>query len=212
MSTEMIKIQQHFEWYFDKGYLTQRDGNACIRTSDGFLVTASGVRKDAIALDDYVIVDENMKILQAPYGNKPSIETQAHIDILTLSNRTVSVHVHSPNAVALAAVMSAHRQELKQSFNKEWPELFRYTHVGDIVRFLTPGSEDLHLAIKNAILMETQWGKTPDILILENHGVIASGNSLDDCKEHIMRLEHISMILLKILSANNSEENIRRIL
>lgn len=212
IAAKMIKISQDFEWYFDKGYITQRDGNACIKLDDGkFLVTASGAPKHELGVDDYVIVDPDGKVLAAPYQNKPSIETGAHLAILAISKKNASVHVHSPNTVALAALFGTGSRfspsdgELVNCFNNGYPELFRYTRVGEIVPFLDPGSRELHESIKESIEIETKQGhnqRFADIIIMKKHGVMAIGDSLDECREHIVRLEHISSILLKTLSAS----------
>lgn len=210
--TKFLPIMKDFEWYYDKGYITQRDGNACIKLEDGtFLVTASGARKDQLGADDYVIIQFdkdnhfNTSIVSAPNNNKPSIETAAHLWALHYTCKTASVHVHSPNTVALFEIFanSFLRARLVETLNEGWPELFRHTKVARPVKFMAPGSKELHDGIMDAfrvyiLLKETQ----SDIVVLERHGVLAVGDSVDQCKEHIVRLEHTSTILLKIISAS----------
>lgn len=210
---QLIKIAQDFEWYYENGYITERDGNACIREGDNFLVTASGVPKHELGMQTHVVVDQNCKIIETPVeGNTPSIEAQAHIAAL-LSNggdAKASVHVHSPNTVALFSLFQNDQvllNQLEMSLNTDWPELFRYTYVGITVPFLKPGSKELHDAIANSFDGSVY---SCGIVVMQRHGVIATGVSLEHCREHIHRLEHVCSILLKILNASGG--NIREIL
>lgn len=213
--TQMIKIQQEFEWYYNNGYVTARDGNICMRLNDDeFLVTASGVRKDEIMLDDYVIVNRFGSVLRTGVKDIfPSIETEAHLKAIEHGGGEVSVHVHSPNTVAL---FHLHKNEiplkiLEHQLNTQWPELFRYTQVGKTVPFLKPGSLELHEEISKSFRLShikslRGFHPTPDIVVLQKHGVFAVGDTLSECREHIQRLEHISVMLLKIISASGGKK------
>lgn len=211
----MIKVQQEFEWYYNNGYVTARDGNICMRLDEErFLVTASGVRKDEIMLDDYLIINRWGTVLESPIkANFPSIETGAHLAALEHGGGDVSVHVHSPNTVALfhlykdAAALTA----LENQLNTQWPELFRYTRVGKTVPFKKPGSLELHEEISKSFRLShikhlRGFHPTPDIVVMQKHGVFAVGDTLSDCREHIQRLEHISVMLLKIISASGGKK------
>lgn len=200
---KMIKIIQDFEWYYEKGYITTRDGNACVRHEGNYLVTASGVPKHELDQDSYVIVDESGEVIQAPYDQKPSIETMAHILALNNTGKQASVHVHLPDTVALIELFSKSvlgTRSVINTFNTKWPELYRYTIVGDVVPYLKPGSDILHLAIETSF-RNMMGDKRIDIVIMERHGVLAVGDNLEHCREHILRLEHISSILLKTITA-----------
>lgn len=209
-----------FKWYYEKGYITSRDGNACYRDAEGFVVTASGAKKNDLTQDDFIYVDSD--------GNevgdiKPSIETLAHVRALTASGKNASVHVHSPNTVSLAALyeqtggFKPNTSHLTQVLNTKWPELFRHTKVGPVVPFLEPGSEKLHDSIDNSFGYWTdefsgseenddvelkEVKKFNNIVIMQRHGVLSIGNDIDECMEHIVRLEHVSGILLKIVTAS----------
>lgn len=210
---EMIKIQQEFEWYYANKYVTARDGNICMRLNDDeFLVTASGVRKDEIMTDDYVILNRFGSVLRTGVKDAiPSIETGAHLEAIQHGGN-VSVHVHSPNTVALFQLYDYTDLALLETIlNEKWPELFRYTHVGRTVPFLNPGSLELHEAISKSfrnshVNFMRNFHKSPDIVVLQRHGVIATDDSLSQCREHIERLEHISSVLLKIIAASGGKK------
>ncbi len=223
-------IIEHFKWYFKKGYITHRDGNAAYRTKGGYVVTGSGVIKNDIKRTDFVLVDKNCKMIDS-YGKKPSIEGAAHVAALEQSGKNASVHVHSPNTVALAALydnttsngnqFKPRSYHLEKVLNSQYPELFRYTKVAPIPPYFEPGSKKLHDSIVSCLGYWTEKfigdphdpdieevKKFKDIIILQRHGVLAIGDSLDECMEHIIRLEHISTILLKIVTASGSLESI----
>lgn len=189
------EIIEQFKWYYDNNYITARDGNAAYINGDGFVVTASGSRKNLLEDEDFIIVSEDGAQLTSVGSKKASIETGAHIKSLLITGTNSSVHVHSPNTVALAALFEQTPRTLEKILNEGWPELFRYTKVGYIVPFVDPGSAQLHGIIENAI-------DGSDIVIMQKHGVLAVGDSMNHCMEHIVRLEHISGILLKIVSAS----------
>jgi ribulose-5-phosphate 4-epimerase/fuculose-1-phosphate aldolase len=221
-------VINHFKWYYENGYITAKDGNAAYRFEDGaihgIVVTVSGANKHKMEDSDFIALTTDGKSvilkngLYIPVGlttRKPSIETGAHITALKATGMNTSVHVHSPNTVALAAlfetndVYKPNGVALTQVLNTKWPELFRYTKVGNIVPFLEPGSNELHEAIVDGIHdgydehKAFYVGEGSNIVIMQRHGVLAVGETLDECMEHIVRLEHISTILLKIITASN---------
>lgn len=208
-------LTKQFAWYYDKGYITARDGNVAYRwDKDRYVVTRSGAIKHEMHPEhDFLLVDKDGKTLTTNTWT-PSIETGAHLALLKTTKKCYSVHVHSPNTVALAALYTNlsrydgdtglakdSSDRLIDTLNSDWPELFRYTKIGPIVRFLEPGSSDLHRHILYSM-------DKNDICIMQRHGVMAIGNSPNECMEHIVRLEHVSTILLKIVSASGNLESI----
>ena len=227
------KIIKQFKWYFKKGYITHRDGNAAYRVHGGYAVTASGIVKNNIKRTDFITVNAKGNVLESYGGKKPSIETGAHIALLETSGKNASVHVHSPNTVALAALydnriangnrFKPRATHLVETLNRYWPELFRYTKVGYIVPFVEPGSKKLHDLIlshmeywteeyildqNNEPIDSKDVKRVKDICIMQKHGVIAVGDTLEECLEHIVRLEHVCTILLKIVTASGNLESI----
>ena len=200
------KIISDFEWYYTQGLITPRDGNACVRTSSNeFLITPSGVQKQNMNLNMLVRINSAGELIE-PSSFKPSIETAAHLIAMELKSTPVSVHVHSLNTVALFSLATKKNflPLLEQNLRTQWPELFRYTKLGNTVPFLSPGSHELHEAIRDSFTQNTK----SDIIVLDRHGIIATGESLEDCKEHIQRLEHISDMTLKMLMTTNLDLDI----
>ena len=201
---QINKVIEHFKWYYDHGYITSRDGNAAFYLSEAYTVTASGGVKNNLIENDFIVLDKQGK---DPFlsDKKPSIETPAHIEAIQATGRWFSVHVHSPNTVALFGLFDPTDHwgtTIPNVLNTKWPELFRYTKVGTTVPFLEPGSKELHAALSMSFV------DAPDIVVMQNHGVLAVGSNFEQCREHIVRLEHISGILLKILSASGGKTNL----
>lgn len=197
------KVCEDFKWYYDKGFITTRDGNAAFYQDSDYVVTASGARKDNLTLLDFVSVSARGNSLDKTQ-TKPSIETAAHIAAQMATDKEASIHVHSPNTVALFLLFEEWRGigtgSLEEALNKKWPELFRYTKIGLTVPFLEPGSDALHQAISQSFRVDK-----PDLVVMQRHGIITVGDNFDKCKEHILRTEHISSILLKTLSASGGK-------
>lgn len=180
------ELRELFAWFYEKNYITARDGNACLKLSPTlYAVTRSGIRKHKMDGDCLTLVNQKGVDL---INHKPSIEAIGHIMALKASGKRVSVHVHSPNTVAFFS------SQLVNHGNVKWPELDRYTGIS-MIGYSEPGSAELHRAIN----LEFKNVKT-DIVVLQNHGVIAVGDSLEECQEHIHRLEHSCEIWLKMES------------
>ena len=210
----LIKMSKDFDWYYENKYITVRDGNACVRDGNNYIVTASGVPKHELGFETYVVVDKDLNIIESPLeGLKPSIETAAHLHALESKPFTckASVHVHPPSTVSLFGIVEKSESitlALENSLNSNWPELFRYTRIGKTVDFLQPGSHELHNKIDESFKINLINNTFPDIIVLQRHGVLAIGENLEQCREHIERLEHISAILLKMLMAGLSLKEI----
>lgn len=187
MKKQFKDIIEDFKWYYNNSYITSKDGNACVRFTDPdeFYVTQSGVNK-------YELTGNNFHLVE-PANESLSIETGAHLLALNKTKQFISVHVHPPSTVALFSCQET--VKLENEIGCRWPELFRYTKLGTTVPELAPGSHELHESIGNAFKNDT------DIIVMKKHGVLAVGPSAEACKNHIVRLEHVSNILLKMLSA-----------
>lgn len=214
------EISQLFKMFHKKEHITVKDGNACVKLhgdkknggklEDGYLVTISGVDKHKLEKNDFVVVNANCKGIDSNQFNKiypytdgvcfyqsPSIESAAHIEALQASMKSYSIHIHPIATVALftKAWRANQIQALQYEIKSQWPELFRYTSLGETVAPHAPGSKELHEAIKDSF--KSNLSDT-DICVMVNHGVMAVGDSLEQATEHIERLEHVCKILLKM--------------
>jgi L-fuculose-phosphate aldolase len=80
---------------------------------------------------------------------------------------------------------------------KSFPELTRYTNVGENTENVPPLSRDLAIQCKSKLLFDKNLSKfTNNIVGIPNHGVVSIGNNVYEAFEHIERLEHISKIVM----------------
>lgn len=137
-------------------------GNVSVRNSDGFLITASGVRYDDMSPEHVVQMD-----LEGGYLGPvlPSSEWRMHMDIYRSRPEAEAIlHVHSPHATALSCL----RQDIPA---------FHYmigVTGGDTLRcadYASFGTEELSTAMLRA--MEGR-----NATLLANHGMISFASSL----------------------------------
>ena len=140
-------------------------GNASIRTETGFLITPTGV--DYHKLTENMIVDTRLDGSTEQGSLKPSSEWHFHAAIYeAFASVNAIVHVHSPNAVALAC----HRLAIPA---------FHYMVAragGDNIpcaEYATFGTEQLAKNVVKAL-------KNRKACLLANHGLIATGNRISD--------------------------------
>jgi len=170
---------------YKRGWITSRDGNISIRRDNKVYITRSGVNKSKLTFEDIDIINivNNIPVLE---NKKPSIEFHMHWLILKKYGNVSVVHLHPPNSVgALEA------DENIVDICKNFPELSRYTKVGDSVPKIFPGERSLA-----EITFENISKGNSDIVILKGHGVTSIGANPWEAFEHIERLEHISQIVL----------------
>jgi L-fuculose-phosphate aldolase len=150
------------------GLTPQLSGNVSARSGDGFLITPSGVKFDALKTADLVeIAGEG----EAKGRLKPSSEWQMHRAIYAARPDVAAiVHAHSPFATALACV------------HREIPPFHYMVAVTGaervpVAKYATFGTEALGRNVVEAV------GQGYACLIA-NHGAIALGRSL----EHAYRI------------------------
>jgi L-fuculose-phosphate aldolase len=132
-------------------------------------------------------------ILNIPEDKNPSIELDMHRLIQISNKKTKSVvHLHPTYTISLMYKIKGKKSLIEVC--SEFPEIYRYTKVGEMVDLFEPGSEELAESVYNSFIKE---GKLfYDIVGMQGHGVTAVADNPWDAFEHIERLEHISKIYL----------------
>lgn len=179
--------QQALQYAFSRGWITRRDGNISVRKDNCFFITPSGVDKTS----NFEIVrgelTPDLDNIDFPTKTIPSIELDMHIFThkfkLDLPSAAV-VHIHPTYTIA-----AIRRGINLQEISKEFPELNRYTKVGQTVKFYNPGSSELAIDTANSL-------RFTDVCGIYNHGVTAVAETINEAMEHIERLEHICQIIL----------------
>ena len=189
---------------YKKNWITTRDGNISFKFSGSnkFTITPSGLRKQELREGDLIeveISDLSWKQLNN-FNLKPSGEIELHYEILKSVDTDICViHLH-PTYTISAMYAGFNLSNLAKSF----PELSRYTNVGENTENVPPLSKDLAIQCKSKLTYNKSLSKfTYDIIGIPNHGIVSIGNNIYKAFEHIERLEHIAKIA--ILSKNKPE-------
>ncbi|MBU2804004.1 methylthioribulose 1-phosphate dehydratase, partial [Acidithiobacillus ferridurans] len=86
--------------FYARGWMLGTAGNlSARRDTDTFWITASGRPKDRLDAGDFVLVDLQGQVVQAPPGRQPSAEAAIHETIYRhVPDARVIFHVHSIEA------------------------------------------------------------------------------------------------------------------
>jgi len=92
--------------FYARGWMLGTAGNLSARIDDGTLwVTASGVDKGVLTLDDFVRVTVDGQTVQAPQGKRPSAETCLHQAVYGWDDdQRACLHVHTIAANLLTRI------------------------------------------------------------------------------------------------------------
>lgn len=192
MNSTKTKIVQACKHLYSKELVWGFDGNISNKKLDGtFLVTSSGVCKKYIQESDIINVDKDCVKLSGV--GKTSTEFTTHL--ACYSERDIDYVVHAHPITATALTFSSDHMYLDQPIV---PEVVSQIGRIPIVRYETPGSNDLALAVKDSLI------RYPDsnYFMLKQHGVIGVGNNLENIVMHIEKIEYLA----RIISACNSSK------
>lgn len=152
-------------------------GNVSVRTSEGFLVTPSGVKPKRLVPEAMVRMSASGEVLEA--GMRPSSEWRFHKDIYaTRPDAGAVVHVHSAYAAALAC-------------RRLGIPAFHYMIAvagGDSIRcaeYATFGTQ----ALSDAALVALAGRRA---CLLANHGLIALGRDLEAALDLAFEVEELA--------------------
>lgn len=210
-----------FKEAYRRGWITTRDGNASYRRPEQgwFYVTPSGVRKNELVpdmcikldIDDtgwsrdrWLAANDGLIKQQLNKGLKPTGELPMHYllqrDLTKTEHSRVVLHLHPTHVIAATRYLLENptalgaRSDLK-ALAEQYPEIFRYTRVGDIIEYVPPISQALADAVAGKML-DNEGNLTCDVVALDKHGAVSVGNDPWECLEHIERLDHICEIFL----------------
>lgn len=167
---------------YEKGYVAAYDGNISCRTSDNtVLITRSGICKGDVREKDIVEIDLNGKIISGKF----KVSTEHKIHLYTYKKRSdvhAVVHCHPVYATAFAL--------LGKSLNEHFlPEVLLTLGKIPLCKYATPSTEEVPKSLEPHI--NYSWA-----LLLENHGAVTFGKSLDDAYFKMEKLEHYTKIIL----------------
>lgn len=167
---------------YAKGLTTSLGGNISLRLKDGSVaITASEVDKGDITPEQIAIVDEHGVCVDTSL--KISMETRMHLAIYqTRPDVNAIVHAHAVYASTFAAMEQGINTHLLAE---------AYNIVGDPSKagYALPGSERLANMVAGAVMKS-------NVVLMENHGVLAVGSSLLQAFDRIEVLENAAKMTI----------------
>jgi L-fuculose-phosphate aldolase len=163
------------------GHVPARDGNLSVRLGqDSILITATGTRNRSLTPADLVTVDLSGQVIE---GDRPSGELRIHLSIYRLRpDAGAVIHAHPPIATAFACCGRDLGEPLM-------PEVVAHLGKVPLTPYATPGTPDLEAAIADAT-------RSCRAFLLENHGAISLGATMDEALDRMESVEHLARITL----------------
>ena len=172
---------------FERGLIEVYDGNVSYRFSeDYYIITPSHVAKNALTIDDLVVVYFNDRWVNVK-GLRPSVEFRMHKLIYQKFKAVKAiVHAHNPYVVALTEIIP----NIDEAILEATGETHYYIPDGiSIVPRLPPGSPELAEAVVESL-------KGPNSLaILRGHGVVGVGETIEDALHRVLIAERNAKIV-----------------
>lgn len=167
---------------YQNGFVAAYDGNVSYRTiNNTIMITKSGICKGDVRENDLVEIDLDGKII----SGKHKISTEHKIHLLAYKKRkevNAVVHCHPIYATAFAL--------LDKGLNKHYlPEVLLTIGKVPLCKYATPSTEDVPVSLEPYI--RYSWA-----MLLQNHGALTLGKTLDEAYFKMEKLEHTAKIIL----------------
>lgn len=173
-SREALMATGQLMW--QRGLIAGTDGNLSLRIGpDRFLVTVTGVPKGRMRAEDLVLIDGDGRRIEE--GHEASSEIRVHLAAYSVRpDVSAVIHAHPPAALALSlAGVEMEPPIIPESILSLGP-------VGS-AQYQTPGSSELADVLRETL-------RCHDAVIMERHGALTLGRSLDEAYHRMESLEH----------------------
>lgn len=182
----------HKMW--QQGWVAANDGNVSVKIADGLIMcTPTGISKSFITPEKLLIVDENLSIVEAAEGYKPSSEMKMHLGCYKeRADVKAVVHAHPPTATGFAVAGKS---------LDEYSMIETVIAIGSIpvTPYGTPSTDE----VPNAI---APYLAEHDVLLLKNHGALTVGCDLLTAYYRMETLELYAKISLTAHMLGGAEE------
>ncbi|OYZ20091.1 MAG: aldolase [Bdellovibrio sp. 28-41-41] len=195
IKNKIIEVCQRLH---DRNLLAAADGNVSVKENDQTIwITPTGQTKAFMNNQELAQITQDNKII----SGTPSSERKLHLAIYrNCPTAKAVVHAHPPHAIAWSLAFG----DLKELPYKSLPEVILATGKIPIVPYARPGSDEMGDNLSPFL---------PDhkVLIMQKHGAVAWGETLDEAYRGIERVEHISYILKLAIELKNSKMNLEEL-
>ncbi|MBL8693110.1 MAG: class II aldolase/adducin family protein [Planctomycetes bacterium] len=166
---------------YDKGLITNVDGNFSVRLGDrGILITPAGAPKAFLSPEQIAHIDLNGNVVSG--DTRPSTEVTMHVTAYReRPDMRAICHAHPKHAVAFTlAGLSLDLCVI--------PEVVVTLGTIPTAPYGTPGTQELPDSLRETI-------RCSDVVLLERHGALTLGTSLIDAFRKLEVIEHTATIL-----------------
>ena len=188
---ERREVARFMRRLYRQGLTTTSGGNISIKVNpDLIAITPSATDKGRMKWREVGLMTMDGKNLTP--GLKPSIEHEMHLSIYRKKEEVSAiVHAHPLFASAFTAMKTVINTNLTSEARAICGEPF-------MVPYALMGTEELASLASEGILKS-------DILLLENHGVLAAGNSMLQAFDRLEVLENAARMTMIVDIAGNSK-------
>jgi L-fuculose-phosphate aldolase len=167
---------------YGRGLMTSNDGNISVRLGGArVLITASGICKGRMGVEDLLILDLDGKVLSSDRDSKPSSEAPMHLEAYR-QRPDVGAVIHSHPIFATALTVAG--MEFPADI---LPEVILTLGSVPTTDYGMPGSHDDAEIIR-------PWIRNHDALLLRQHGSLTVGKDLDEALINLERIEHVAEV------------------
>ncbi|RME04172.1 MAG: class II aldolase/adducin family protein [Planctomycetota bacterium] len=167
---------------YRRGWICATEGNVSVRLSGGrILITPSGVCKGEVSAAELICLDASGEKISG--WGEPSSETNLHLEVYRLREDVRAViHAHPPTAIAFTIAG-------RSLAGCVIPEIVMTMGSIPTASYSTPGTGEAALVIGEHI-------QDFDAILLDRHGSLTVGSTLQQAYFHLERLEHAAKITL----------------
>lgn len=180
----------HEAWL--KGIFSATNGNISIRLEDRseyyILITATGSAMRCLQKNDFSLLTAKGNHID---GAQVSSEAPLHLSLYSLKGCNAVMHSHPPYLMAYSL-----KENVESLFDLPFFEAKAFSKRLGIVKRCEPGSQELALAAKQKAEELLAKNQGTHALWLENHGLVAFGNTLADALTLTEEFEHLAQIAL----------------
>ena len=181
-ATSRRKIVAFGKQLYEKGLVSATDGNISTKLADDrLLITPTGKALGRLSTKEIVCVDVKGNV-QKKQGN-PSTELPMHLTIYRQrADVSAVIHAHPP----LATAFSVAGEPLEQPV---LPEIVLAFGRIPIAPYATPSTIESERAVEELV-------RNHDLIVLDHHGAVALGRSLEEAFQRLEKLEHLAKTLI----------------
>lgn len=181
---EKKQIIEYGKRAYNRGFVAANDGNISVKIgNDKLLITASGKSKGFLDLEDILLIDFEGNLIDGK--GKVSSEYKMHSMVYQERKDVKGIfHAHPVYATTLAVAGIALDEPILV-------EVIISCGAIPLVEYATPGSSDLPNVIKKYV-------HDYQAFLLEKHGALSLGNSIEDAYYRMETIEHFSHIVYNL--------------